>query len=183
MTREEVAQKMNLSPTRISHLANGDKGDGGLSQKLPGFSAQKITDTSLLYDGEKRSTGKMLYKLQGYNPLEGFDAVVKLRDSAHGADGVRAKVRPDSSEQINNSEREKRAKDIESAENAESERVHSQSPCQKTGEKNLHSRENENFPHSNEKAAAIDLIGGRTARRIDAHSAHIGAPDSDALSL
>ena len=183
LTREEVAQEMNLSPSRISHLANGEKGDGGLSQKLPGFSAQKITDTTQLPDGDKRSTGKMLYKLQGYNPLEGFDAVVKLRDSAHSADGVRAKVRPDSSAEINNSEREKREIDIESAESAERERAHFNLPGKVLMRKNLLSRENEKNPHSDQETIAAKPNMERTVSAQTRTAAHSESADGGALHI
>lgn len=181
LVREDVAKEMKLSPTRISHLANGDKGQGGLSQKLPGFCAQEITDYEDKY-GNKRAVRKTLYKLEGYNPLEGFDAVVKLRDGAHDADGVRHEAHTESSAEINNSEREKREINIESADSAEKKSAHSQSSEQSLDEKNPISHKSENFPHSNKETASIGSVRCRTTRRIDAHSAHIGATDSGALS-
>jgi DNA-binding CsgD family transcriptional regulator len=123
MTREEVAKALELSPSRISHLASGDKGKGGLSQKLPGFAVQEITDYEIYTQGaEKRAVRKTLYKLEGYNPLEGFDAIVKLRESAPSADGVRVKVRNENNAEIDNSEREKREIDRGSADYAGRER-------------------------------------------------------------
>jgi len=183
LVREDVAKAMKLSPTRISHLANGEKGSGGLSQKLPGFCVQEITDYEDKYGNNKRAVRKTLYKLEDYNPLAGFDAVVKLRDSADGADGVRLESHTEVSARINNNEREKREIDIESTDSAEKERAHSKSSGQSTDEKNFLSRESEKNPHSDSKPMAIGLVPGRTTSRIDTHFAHNGALDSGALSL
>jgi transcriptional regulator with XRE-family HTH domain len=130
MTREDAAKAMDLSPSRISRLANGEKGKGGLSQMLPGFCAQEITDYEYAPGVDKRAVRKMLYKLEGYNRLEGFDAIVKLRERAPSADGVRARVRTENGAKIDNSEREKREIDRESAGSAAGEReILSDGPC------------------------------------------------------
>jgi hypothetical protein len=180
MTREEVAKALDLSTTRISHLARGEKGKGGLSQKLPGFVAQDIIDTETYTPGiEKRAVRKILYKLEGYNPLEGFDAIVKLRESAPSADGVRVIVRNEDNAEIDNSEREKREIDRGSADSAECERgiFSGAAKCKKSslslaGEKN---------PHSRRETMARDTNYGRTAERTAAHSAHTESNDVDAL--
>jgi transcriptional regulator with XRE-family HTH domain len=178
MTREEVAKALGLSPTRISHLASGEKGKGGLSQKLPGFCVREVTDYEYAPGVDKRAVRKTLYKLEGYNPLEGFDAIVKLRESAPSADGVRVEVRNEVSAEIDNSEREKREIDRGSADSAGSEREFfsgrtnaKESSLSLAGQKN---------PHSHQESIAIGSKDGRTTKRTAAHSAHTEAHDSDA---
>jgi hypothetical protein len=187
LTREQVAQKMKLSPTRISHLANGDKGKGGLSQKLPGFCAQEITDYENLYDGDKRAIRKTLYKLEGYNPLEGFDAVVRLRESAQSADGVRVKVRSESSAKIDNSEREKRDREGESAASAEKERTNANSQLGSRGQdfdqENFFSHQDGKNPHSDQETAAPRPEMERTAGALTRTVAHSESADSGALHI
>jgi hypothetical protein len=195
MTREEVAKALKLSPTRISHLSSGEKGKGGLSQKLPGFVVHEITDYENFTPGvDKRAVRKTLYKLEGYNPLDGFDAIVKLRacassgdcaaivkppESAPSADSVRVKVRNDASAEIDASEREKRERDRGSADNAGSEREIFSGRT--NGKKSSHSLSREKNSHYCQETTARDTNRGRTTKRTAAHSAHIEANDTDAL--
>jgi hypothetical protein len=181
MTREEVAKALGLSPTRISHLASGEKGKGGLSQKLPGFAVQEITDYEIYTPGvEKRAVRKTLYKLEGYNPLEGFDAIVKLRESAPSADGVRVKVRNENNAEIDNSEREKREIDRESADSAGCERGIFLGAAQ--GKKSSLSLAGQKNPHSHQEKTTVDTKESRTVERTGAHSTHSVAPDDGAKS-
>jgi len=181
MTREEVAKALELSPSRISHLASGDKGKGGLSQKLPGFAVQEITDYEIYTQGaEKRAVRKTLYKLEGYNPLEGFDAIVKLRESAPSADGVRVKVRNENNAEIDNSEREKRERDRGSADSAGCERGNFLGAAQ--GKKSSLSLAGQKNPHSHQEKTTGDIKENRTVERTGAHSTHSEAPDDDAES-
>lgn len=62
----------------MSQLANGEKGKGGLTQKLPGFSIVEITDSERVNEDHHRATRKTVYKLAKYDPLTGFEAVVRL---------------------------------------------------------------------------------------------------------
>jgi hypothetical protein len=181
MTREEVAKALDLSPTRISHLASGEKGKGGLSQKLPGFAVQEITDYEIYTPGvEKRAVRKTLYKLEGYNPLEGFDAIVKLRGSAPSADGVRPKVRNENNAEIDNSEREKREIDRGSADNAGCERGNFLDAAK--GNKSSLSLAGKKNPHSHQEKTTVDTKESRTVERTGAHSTHSEAPDDGAKS-
>jgi len=187
LMREEVAQIMKLSPSRISHLANGDKGKGGLSQKLPGFCAQEITDYEYLSGGDKRAIRKTLFKLEGYNPLEGFDAVVKLRESAQSADGVRVKVRSESSAEIDNTERDKRDREEESAASAEKERTNANSHFSSRGQdfdqENFFSHQDGKNPHSDQETAAPRPEMERTAGALNRTVAHSESTDSGALHI
>jgi len=181
MTRDEVAKALGLSPTRISHLASGEKGKGGLSQKLPGFAVQEITDYEIYTPGvEKRAVRKTLYKLEGYNPLEGFDAIVKLRESAPSADGVRVKVRNENNAEIDNSKREKREIDRGSADGAGCERGIFLGAAQ--GKKSSLSLAGQKNPHSHQEKTTGDTKESRTVERTGAHSTHSEAPDDGAKS-
>jgi len=184
MTREDAAKAMELSPSRISRLANGEKGKGGLLQKLPGFCAREITDYVNEYvpGVDKRAVRKTLYKLEGYNPLDGFDAIVKLRDSAPSADGVRVKVRAEVGAKIDNSEREKREIDRECAGSAAGEReILSEAPCGLPGdEKSSLSLAEEKNAHSHQETIAGATKERRTIDGTDAHLAHTEALDSGA---
>jgi len=77
LTRDELAKQLKISPSRISQLANGEKGKGGLSQKLTGFSIHEVTDHT-----NNRYEKKTIYKISGYDPLSGFDAIVTLKPAS-----------------------------------------------------------------------------------------------------
>jgi hypothetical protein len=175
-TREEVAKAMDLSPTRISHIASGEKGKGGLSQKLPGFCVRDITDFENEYvpGVDKRAVRKILYKLEGYNPLEGFDAIVKLRECAPSAHGVRVDVRNEASAKIDNSKRERREIDRDSAGSAGCERKFlSRRPDGKPGsEKRSHSLLGQKNPHSHPKTISR---GKKSQAHGQAHGCALGA--------
>jgi len=122
LTREEAAEALQISVNRVSQLAYGEKGKGGLTQKLPGFTAEDITDSEMLDAGEckRRSTKRTLFKLSRYDALTGFDAVVVLKDrNNYGEDrkdrkdGVRSSVRIDECKENSNGERENREREIE----------------------------------------------------------------------
>jgi predicted transcriptional regulator len=119
LTREEVAEYLDISPSRVSQLANGERGKGGLTQKLVGFSAAEITDSKRIDDDNRRATKKTLYKLSSYDPLTGFDAVVVLREkndsnptSKPCKDGVRVEVRKNLNDEIDSSKIDNNRKDI-----------------------------------------------------------------------
>lgn len=76
LTKAESAKALGVTTQRISQIANS------LSGKVTGFEESEITDTAETPDGKRRSTRLKLYNLSGYNSLEGFDAIVKLRDSS-----------------------------------------------------------------------------------------------------
>lgn len=76
LTKAESAKALGVTTQRISQIANS------LSSKVTGFEESEITDTAETPDGKRRSTRLKLYNLSGYNSLEGFDAIVKLRDSS-----------------------------------------------------------------------------------------------------
>jgi len=129
LTREEVADALKITGNRVSQLANGEKGRGGLTQKLPGFSIAEITDSIRIDDDQRRAIKRTVYKLSRYDPLTGFEAVVRLlpkTDSSNGGkDGkepVRVPVRIAQSKETSNRERENREIEIGSKDSKEKER-------------------------------------------------------------
>ena len=90
VTREEAAQALGVSVNRISQLSNGEKGKGGLTQKLPGFEVVDVTDSERVDEDHRRSTRKVVYRLSRYAPLAGFDAVVRLNPKPEAADQNKA---------------------------------------------------------------------------------------------
>ena len=126
LTREEAAKSLNISGNRISQLANGEKGRGGLTQKLPGFEIVEVTDTERVDEDHRRATKKVLYRLTKYDPLTGFEAVVRLlpkkdigSNSKDGKQLVSLPVRKLESKEIDNRERENREKEIGSKDSKE----------------------------------------------------------------
>jgi hypothetical protein len=79
VTREEIAGKLNppVTSQRVGQIIHGENGKGGLMQKFP-IETKKIADTIKINDDHKRTSYRTLYFLKGFNPLEGFDSVVKL---------------------------------------------------------------------------------------------------------
>jgi tRNA A37 threonylcarbamoyladenosine biosynthesis protein TsaE len=122
LTREQAATALHISVNRVSQLAYGEKGKGGLTQKLPGFTAEDITDSEILDAGEckRRSTKRTLFKLTRYDHLTGFEVVVRLlpetgngEDRKYRKDNVRSSVRIDECKENSNGEREIREREIE----------------------------------------------------------------------
>jgi hypothetical protein len=96
---------MSISPNRVTQILKGQKGQGGLCQKLP-IKETRISET-LEIDREPyhaRSIHKTVYSLDGYDQLSGFDAVVRLKP-ATGEPGKQGKQEVSSkvSKQIDNS--------------------------------------------------------------------------------
>ncbi|MCX6677402.1 MAG: hypothetical protein NTU95_05595 [Methanothrix sp.] len=131
LTREEAAEALNISISRVSQLAHGEKEKGGLTQKLPGFSFAEITDSEFMDggDGKRRSTKRTLFKLTRYDPITGFGAVVILRDKNDNIndrkdrkEAVRESVRVEDRKENSNSKRENRERDRECKDRKEKER-------------------------------------------------------------
>ncbi|MDM7912171.1 MAG: hypothetical protein QUS09_03655, partial [Methanotrichaceae archaeon] len=156
LTREEVADALKITGNRVSQLANGEKGKGGLTQKLPGFSIAEITDSIRIDDDQRRAIKRTVYKLSRYDPLSGFGAVVRLLPKTCSAKGgkpgkepVRIPVRNAQSKETSNGERENREIEIGSKDSKEKVREgHGQSGKQEkisislqNGEKSLPPKE------------------------------------------
>ena len=82
-TRDEIAEKLKVAPDRISQIINGQKGYGGLRQKVQ-IAETKISLMVRIDDDLKRTTHKTVYSLKDYDRFTGFDAVVKLEPTPEG---------------------------------------------------------------------------------------------------
>ncbi|MGD0952254.1 MAG: hypothetical protein ABR985_07650 [Methanotrichaceae archaeon] len=80
LTRDEISQILKVSPQRVSRILSGEKGVGGLAQKVQ-IAETRISDMTRINDDEKRTVHKTLYSLKDYDSFVGFEAVVKLSPS------------------------------------------------------------------------------------------------------
>lgn len=80
LTRDEISQILKVSPQRVSRILSGEKGVGGLAQKVQ-IAETRISDMTRINDDEKRTVHKTLYSLKDYDSFMGFEAVVKLSPS------------------------------------------------------------------------------------------------------
>jgi transcriptional regulator with XRE-family HTH domain len=144
LTRGQMAEALGVSVVRISQLANGEAGKGGLAQKLPGFEIDEIIDTARLDDdGKSRSIKRTIYTLKGYNQFEGFDGVVKLLGkplptdgNLPDKDGEREGVRKTKKEEIGKRRENERERYTESKDNKAKERHENKISRSKSEENN-----------------------------------------------
>ena len=180
LTRGQVAEAMNVSVNRITQLANGESGKGGLSQKLPGFEIEDITDTTRMNEEESRSIRKTVYVLKGYNKLSGFDAVVKLHDK-DGKDGVSPIVRKPKKEENDKKRERERERDTKSKGDKGKEREK---------EKNFSSNEKiisrscpDEKPYSGEETMAVDGKTDLTGKLTEPYGPYTLPTDSEKETL
>jgi DNA repair photolyase/transcriptional regulator with XRE-family HTH domain len=119
LTRDELAEKMKVASDRISQILNGQKGSGGLKQKVQIAKTKKSETITVNKDtaDEKRITiYKTVYSLKDYDRFTGFDAVVRLKlaldepvkPPKHGLSNQLSKTTDSSEDQLSKiSEKEK----------------------------------------------------------------------------
>jgi len=78
LTRDEIAEKLNVVPDRVSQIINGQKGSGGLKQKVL-LTESKISDAIKVNEEHQRTVHKTVYSLKEYDTFAGFDGVVRLK--------------------------------------------------------------------------------------------------------
>lgn len=81
LTRDELADVLKIVPDRVSQILNGQRGSGGLKQKVQIAETKKSESIITNKDtaDEKRVTVfKTVYSLSQYDKWLGFDGVVKL---------------------------------------------------------------------------------------------------------
>lgn len=71
---EVLAKLMGISTARVTQIAHGRRGDTGLLQKVVGMEILTVTD----HDGSQ-SKHRTVYKLSDYDPLAGYDVIVRLK--------------------------------------------------------------------------------------------------------
>ena len=81
LTRDEIASKLSVAPDRISQIINGQKGYGGLKQKVQ-IAETKISLMTRIDEDLKRTVHKTVYSLKDYDHFTGFDAVVRLKTAS-----------------------------------------------------------------------------------------------------
>lgn len=94
ISRNDLAEAMGLTPQRISGIINGYRGrdgelHGGLKQKLNIIEDQQTVSTPG-QDGERISNKRILYSTKNYNPLAGYDSIVRLKpkNESHASDAI-----------------------------------------------------------------------------------------------
>ena len=81
LTRDEIAEKLKVAPDRISQIINGQKGYGGLRQKIQIREEKKsisVRTGNKETDDMRHTVFKTIYSLRDYDRFTGFDAVVRL---------------------------------------------------------------------------------------------------------
>jgi hypothetical protein len=81
-----------VAPTRITQIIKGEKGSGGLMQKVA-IKETQISEMRRIDDDTKRTVHMTVYSLKEYNPFDGFDGVVILEPRKDGKHDVRKDVR------------------------------------------------------------------------------------------
>jgi hypothetical protein len=187
LTRGQVAEALHVSVNRITQLANGEAGKGGLAQKLPGFEIDEITDTMRLdEDGRSRSVRKTVYSLKGYNQFEGFDGVVRLLDEPisrdedkPGKDGVREGVRIDESKKTDRSRGGVESEERESKDSKEKERPKKNKSSSQENSNNISLSYPEENPYSGKESIAEGQKGDLTAKVPEPNEPKQKAADSE----
>ena len=82
LTRDEIAERLKVAPQRITQILNGQKGYGGLSQKVQ-IAETKVSNSVRTgnpeTDDTRHTIHKTVYSLKEYDRFTGFDAVVRLK--------------------------------------------------------------------------------------------------------
>ena len=81
LTRDEIAERLKVAPQRITQILNGQKGYGGLSQKIQIREERKsvsVRTGNPETDDTRHTVHKTVYSLKEYDRFAGFDAVVRL---------------------------------------------------------------------------------------------------------
>ena len=82
LTRDEIAEKMKIAPDRVSQIIGGQRGSGGLRQKIQIREEKKsvsIRTGNRETDDTRHTVFKTIYSLRDYDRFTGFDAVVRLK--------------------------------------------------------------------------------------------------------
>lgn len=80
-TRDELAALLNVAPDRVSQIINGQKGGGGLKQKVQ-IAESRESETIDISNGNRKTYHRTRYSLAHYDRFAGFDTVVKLEPAS-----------------------------------------------------------------------------------------------------
>jgi hypothetical protein len=80
LTRDDIAENLKIVPQRVTQILSGQKGTGGLKQKVQ-LRETKISEMLTLSDDLRRTVHKTVYSLVDYDKFVGFEGVVRLKPS------------------------------------------------------------------------------------------------------
>lgn len=78
LTRDEIAKKLGTTPNRVSQVVHGEKGSGGLTQKVQ-IAETRLSEMLKINDNQSRTVHKTVFTLTDYDRFAGFDGVVRLK--------------------------------------------------------------------------------------------------------
>ena len=78
LTRDDIAENLKIVPQRVTQILSGQKGQGGLKQKVQ-LRETKISEMITLSDDLRRTVHKTVYSLVDYDKFAGFEGVVRLK--------------------------------------------------------------------------------------------------------
>jgi hypothetical protein len=88
LTRDEIAEKMKIAPDRVSQIIGGQRGSGGLRQKIQIREEKKsvsVRTGNPETDDTRHTVHKTIYSLKEYDRFAGFDAVVRLKPASESS--------------------------------------------------------------------------------------------------
>jgi len=78
VTVNEIAERLNVSRPRAVRILAGERGKGGLSDKVT-LLKNDLSETVTINDDERKTVHRTYYSIANYDRFTGFDAVVRLR--------------------------------------------------------------------------------------------------------
>ena len=149
LTRDEISEKLNIVPSRVSQIIHGEKGAGGLMQKVQ-IVTNKISDSTKIEEGHTRSVKKTVFSLKDCDYFVGFDDIVRLKPAPGEPDDACEQAVSNAVSNLNDSSKD--SVSIVSKKEKEREERDSLSSSSVGG---IFSRENENSTYG-ANAAALD---------------------------
>jgi len=81
MTRDDIAERLKVAPGRVSQIIHGQKGAGGLMQKVQ-IAETKLSVMIRINEEQSRTVHKVVFSLKEYDHFTGFDGVVRLKPAS-----------------------------------------------------------------------------------------------------
>jgi hypothetical protein len=78
LTRDMISEKLNIAPSRVSQIIHGQKGAGGLMQKVQ-IVTDELSDSIKIEEGHTRTARKTVFSLKDCDNFVGFDDIVRLK--------------------------------------------------------------------------------------------------------
>ncbi|MFZ3145380.1 hypothetical protein [Methanothrix sp.] len=96
ITRADVTERLKIVPQQVSQIFCGQKGQGGLLQKIA-IKETQISEMMRINEEQSRTVYKTVYSLKDYDKFAGFDAVVRLKpENDSGESGSKEESREES---------------------------------------------------------------------------------------